>query len=289
MRVLVTGGTGTVGSAVVRDLLGRGVDVYVLTRSADRIEAMPEGVTAIVGDLLEPGTVRTVFAGMDSLFLLNAVSPTEVHEGLMALNGARLADVGQITYLSIHNLEAAPHLPHFAPKIALEAALEASGVPHTILRANNFYQNDYWYRDVLTGFGVYPQPLGGVGLSRVDVRDIAEAAGLALTTRRCAGQTCNLVGPEVHTGESTAGVWSEALGKPVAYGGDDLDSWEQQALEFMPDWMVFDLRLMYAFFQAEGLRAGDGDIERLEALLGHPPRRFADFARETAEAWSKDG
>jgi hypothetical protein len=54
----------------------------------------------------------------------------------------------------------------------------------------------------------------------------------------------------------------------------------------MPAFMVFDFKLMYAFFQEKGLRAAPGDLEKLTALLGHAPRRFDDFAAETARAWS---
>ena len=108
--------------------------------------------------------------------------------------------------------------------------------PATILRPNNFYQNDYWFKDVLLQHGVYPQPIGDVGLHRVDVRDIAEAAAVALTTSGHEGQTYDLVGPEAHTGESTAQAWARALGRPIVYGGNDLEAWEKQSLQYMPDW-----------------------------------------------------
>ena len=54
----------------------------------------------------------------------------------------------------------------------------------------------------------------------------------------------------------------------------------------MPAFVVFDFRLMYQFFQEKGLKATPADVERLTALLGHPPRRFDEFAAETARAWS---
>lgn len=118
------------------------------------------------------------------------------------------------------------------------------------------------------------------------MRDIAEAAAIALTTGGHEGQTYNLVGPEAHTGQSTAAVWSRVLAKPIAYGGDDLDAWEKQSLQYLPAWMVFDFRMMYAFFQKNGLKATPADIDRQTRLLGHPPRRFEDFAKETAAAWT---
>lgn len=285
MKVLVIGGTGMVGSHVVQELRARDVDVYVLTRSMEKAEQLPTGVKGVVGDLLKPDTVRSVFGGVDGVFLLNAVSTTEAHEGLMAVNGARMADVDRIVYLSVHDVDHAPHLPHFGAKLPVEMAIQESGIDYTILRPNNFFQNDLWSKEALLQYGVYPQPIGTVGLSRVDVRDIAEAAALALTTDGHAGATYNLVGPEVLTGPDSAARWSDALGKPITYGGDDLDAWEQQALQFLPPFMVFDFQLMYAFFQERGLKATDADIERMTDLLGRPPRRFEDFARETAQQW----
>jgi uncharacterized protein YbjT (DUF2867 family) len=285
MRILVIGGTGTVGSQVVRELLARKAAVRVLTRSGDKAKGLPAGAEGVIGDLLDPGTVRSVFKGIDSVFMLLAVSATETHEGLMAVNGMRMAGVKRIAYMSVHNLDQALHLPHFGSKLPIETVLKTSGISYTILRANNFFQNDYLFRDAMITHGVYPQPIGDVGLSRVDVRDIAEAAAIVLTTPGHEGQTYNLVGPDVHTGKSTAEVWGRALGKTIAYGGNDLDAWEQQSLQFLPAWMVFDFKLMYSFFQDKGLTSTQSDIERQTKLLGHSPRNFEDFAMETARLW----
>jgi uncharacterized protein YbjT (DUF2867 family) len=285
MKILVIGGTGTVGSQVVRELLARKAVVQVLTRNKDKAKTLPTGVEGVIGDLLDPGTVRSVFKGVDGVFMLIAVSTTETHEGLMALNGMRMAGVKHLTYMSVHNLEQALHLPHFGSKLPIEALVKTSGIPFTILRPNNFFQNDYWLKDAMLKYGIYPQPIGDIGLSRVDVRDIAEAAAITLTTPGHEGQTYNVVGPQAHTGISTAEVWSRALGKPVAYGGNDLNAWEQQSLQFLPAWMVFDFRLMYEFFQDKGLKASRSDIEKQTKLLGHAPRSFEDFAMETARLW----
>jgi uncharacterized protein YbjT (DUF2867 family) len=245
---------------------------------------MPSGVTGVVGDLLDPASLG-VFKGMDGVFLLNPVGPTEAHEGLMAVNGARGAHVRKIVYMSVHDLEKASHLPHFGCKIGVEFAVRHSGIHHTILRPNNFYQNDFWMKQALLEYGVYPQPLGSVGVSRVDVRDIAEAAAIALTTDKHDGEIYNLVGPEAVTGESTAADWSRALGRPIRYAGDDLEAWEAQQKPYLPASMLFDFKLMYAFFQAHGLKATTGDIARQAALLGHAPRKFSDYATEMAAIW----
>src|SRR5512143_2211684 len=230
MTILVIGGTGTVGSQVVRELRARNAVVRVLTRNADKAKGLPGGAEGVIGDLLDPGTVRSVFKGIDSVFMLLAVSATETHEGLMAVNGMRMSGVKHIAYMSVHNLEQALHLPHFGSKLPVEAALKASGIPYTILRPNNFFQNDFWFRDAMIKNGIYPQPIGDVGLSRVDIRDIAEAAAVVLMTPGHEGRTYNLAGPDILTGKSTAEVWGRALRKTIYYGGNNLDAWEEQSL-----------------------------------------------------------
>ncbi|HET7218367.1 MAG TPA: NmrA family NAD(P)-binding protein [Vicinamibacterales bacterium] len=285
MKILVTGGTGMVGSQVVQQLLARGATVQVLTRDAAKAAKLPAGVTAVTGDLGKVETVRRVFKGVDGVFLINTVSPTEIYEGLLSVCGLRGESVKRLVYVSVHHADQAPWLPHFGGKLGVEAAVRKSGVPFTILRPNNFYQNDYWFKDVILQYGIYPQPIGNVGLHRVDVRDIAEAAAIALTESGHEGQTYDLVGPEPHTGQSTAEVWARALSKAVKYGGDDLEAWEKQSLQYMPDWAVFDYKHMYAFFQKDGLKASPEAIDRQTKLLGHAPRSFGAFATETASGW----
>ena len=287
MKVLVLGGTGTVGSQVVRELSARKADVSVLTRSADKAKKLPAGVKAVTGDLQDVDTVRSAFRGMDGVFLLNPVGPSEGHEGLMAVSGIRLGGVKRVVYLSVQGADDAAYLPHFGSKMGVEAGLKSSGVEWTILRPNNFYQNDNWFKDAILQYGVYPQPIGDKGCSRVDVRDIAEAAAVAMTAGGHAGETYNLVGPEALTGKGTAEIWSRVLGRPIAYGGNDLDAWEKQFLQYMPAWMVFDYKQMYAFFQNEGFAGTEEDVARQTKLIGHPPRRFEDWAREAAAVWTK--
>jgi len=286
MKALVIGGTGAVGSQVVRELQARNAEVLILTRKAEKLKSLPAGTRGVVGDLLDPGTVRSIFRGVDCVFLLNVVSPAETHEGLMAVNGARMAGVRRLVYLSVQEADRAAHLPHFGSKLLVETVIKASGIPFTVLRPNNFFQNDYFFKDVLLQHGVYPQPIGDVGIHRVDIRDIAEAAAIALTTGGHEGQTFNLVGPEPFTGKDTADAWGRTLGKPIAYAGNDLDAWEKQSLQYLPAWLVFDFRLMYEYFQQGGFRATPADIERQTKLLGHAPRNFGDFTRETAQMWA---
>ena len=81
-----------------------------------------------------------------------------------------------------------------------------------------------------------------------------------------------------------AAIWSEVLGRTIAYPGDDTAGFEKNLRQFMPSWMAFDMRLMSERFLTDGMIPEAGDVERLTALLGRPLRRYRDFASETAAA-----
>ena len=130
-------------------------------------------------------------------------------------------------------------------------------------------------------------PLGLVGISAVDVRDIAEASAIALTGVGHEGKTYNLIGPDALTGPMAAQIWSELLKKEVRYGGHDMNAFEEQMRQRAPSWSAFDIRMMFQGYLERGFVAEAADIANLTALLGHEPRRYRDFARETAEAWAR--
>jgi uncharacterized protein YbjT (DUF2867 family) len=181
-----------------------------------------------------------------------------------------------------------PGVPHFASKVAIEKAIKAFEVPFTIMRPNYFYQNDAALKDVIMGAGVYPVPLGTTGISAVDVRDIAEATATVLTTEGHLGKTYNLNGPDLLSGPKAASIWSGLLGKDIQYAGEDMDGFEAQMRQQVPNWMAFDFRTMFQGYLEQGFVADDGDLAELKVLLGHPPRRYQDFARETALAWQQE-
>ena len=299
--VLCIGGTGTVGRRVVDGLAARGVSVRCLTRSADRAGASDDGVRAadgaaaadgevefVLGDLEQPDTLGPALEGVSRMHLLTALHPREAQLGIGAIDAAAEAGVERIVFHSAHRAHAAPHIPHFASKMEILAALEASGVPWVTIEPNHYFQNDLWLRRSLEA-GVYPAPLGAVGLHRVDVRDIADATVNALLDDGHAGIRYPVVGPELLTSEDVARVWSDHLDREIEYVGDDLDAWEARAGRRLPDWLVRDLRVMSEHFLSDGLIATEEDFATMSHVLGHAPRVFDDFVRETVAAWSGGG
>ncbi|HWP47778.1 MAG TPA: NmrA family NAD(P)-binding protein [Candidatus Limnocylindrales bacterium] len=289
MKILVTGSTGRVGSQVIKELRKRNTNVRSLVRSEAKSKTLPSDVEVAIGDLLDPVTIEQALDGVEKVYLLNAVVPDELTQGLIVCNLAKKLKIQHVVYQSVFQADRFKDVPHFASKLMIEAALKDFDVPYTILRPSYFFQNDAMLKEPLTVAGIYPMPLGSQGISAVDVRDIAEAAAIVLTSDGHQGKIYNLVGPSLLSGPGAASIWSEILQKEISYAGHDFDAWEEQMRQNVPNWLAFDLRMMFQGFVERGFIANDNDIEALTELLGHAPRNYRDFARETADAWQRSG
>ena len=289
MSILVTGSTGAIGSQVVKGLAAQGAAVQALTRNPDKA-TFPDGVRAVAGEMTDVESMRAALQGVDTLFLLNAVVADEVTQALITLGLAREAGIQRIVYFSVQNSDLFTDVPHFSGKYTVERAIEQLNLPATVLRPSYFMQNDMMMKDVLLQHGVYPMPIGDLGVAMIDTRDIAEIATASLLRRHQATtplprEVIELVGPDTLTGKDAAGIWAETLGKPVSYGGNDLPGFEKNMASRAPSWSAYDIRLMLARFQSDGMLPKPGAIEIMTGILGHAPRSYRDFAKETAAPW----
>ena len=284
MSILVTGATGTVGSLITQRLAEAGADVRALVRTPGKA-SFPAGVSEVVGDLTDVASMRAALSSVRTLFLLNAVTPDEVTQALIALNLAREAGIERIVYLSVIHADRFTHVPHFTGKHTVERMIDSLGMAATILRPAYFMQNERSVQQVIQDHGVYPMPIGTQGVAMIDARDIADIAVAELLRRdrapvALAAVTLDLVGPQVLTGTAAAQAWSAALGRAVAYGGDDVAAFEAQLAAYAPSWLAYDMRLMMAGIQTFGMQAADGTADQLASLLGRPLRTYQDFVAE---------
>jgi uncharacterized protein YbjT (DUF2867 family) len=135
MKIVVIGGTGRVGSGVVRRLAGQGHDA---------VPASPAtGVDTITGDGLD-----RVMAGADVVVDVSN-APVWDDDAVLeffttsARNQAaaeRAAGVGHHLAVSIVGCDRLPDSGYLRAKVALEAEVAAAGVPFTILRATQFFE-----------------------------------------------------------------------------------------------------------------------------------------------------
>lgn len=281
MTILVTGATGRVGRHVVQQLVQRGAAVRVLTRDPAKAE-FANGVDVFKGDLLDLESLRAAFVDIKTLFLLNAVTGDEFTQAIITLNIAREAGIDRVVYLSVFDADRAVNVPHFAVKHGAERMLQEFGFSATILRPSYFIDNEVMIQDVVTNYDIYPMPIGSKGVAMVDARDIAEVAAIELIRRDQAPgklpfETINIVGPDTLTGADAAAIWSEVLGRAVAYGGDDPSGFEANMATFLPKWMAYEMRVMAERYVSHGMVPQEGDRERLVGMLGRPLHSYRSF------------
>jgi uncharacterized protein YbjT (DUF2867 family) len=141
MKILVTGGTGFVGSRVIHALRAEGRDVRMLIR--DPSDGVP-GTEHVTGDVRDPASLGVVVEGCTHVVHLVAIirgRPQEFHtvmaEGTRSLiAAAREAGVERFLLMSaLGTSEPTPAtVPYFRAKWAMEQEIGASGLEHTIFR-----------------------------------------------------------------------------------------------------------------------------------------------------------
>ena len=247
MNVLVTGGTGFVGSHLIDVLLERGDTVTALVRSPAKAKGLePRGVRLVVGDLHDQPALETATAGQDVIFhvagLVAARNPAEFDrancEGSANLVGAA-ATHGSPRFVLVSSMAAAgPSAPgqpligsepprpvtHYGrSKLAGEEEVRRSSLPWTILRPSMVYgPRDTEVLKVfkLARWGVAPVfGSGAQELSAVTGEDLAGALIAAAVSDRTVGRTYYPCHPEIFTSRAFAQAIGQALGRNVATPG----------------------------------------------------------------------
>lgn len=147
-RVVVLGGTGTIGRASVRALVARGHEVVCLVR---RQAEMPAGATARVLDVTDSSVLaREGFRGERFDVLVSCLAsrtglPADawtIDHGahVSALEAAKAAGVGQVVHLSAICVQK-PVLAFQHAKLAFERELAGSGLDYTIVRPTAFFKS----------------------------------------------------------------------------------------------------------------------------------------------------
>ncbi|WP_326835703.1 NAD(P)H-binding protein [Amycolatopsis rhabdoformis] len=191
-RILVTGGTGQLGSAVVDRLVTAGERVRALSRRRRR----GAGADWVVGDLRTGRGLDTALAGCDVVLHCATDHRHEVDVMRTLVEAARwTGNPPHVVYVSITGVDRVP-LGYYRAKLAAEELLADSGLPHTIQRATQFHS---LVRAVLAGVSRLPvAPVPRWRFQPVDVRDVAVRLA-ELANAEPAGRVPDFAGPEVLT------------------------------------------------------------------------------------------
>jgi uncharacterized protein YbjT (DUF2867 family) len=183
--ILVTGGTSGPGRPLVERLRTSGHDVRSLSRSP--------GAGITVADLDAGTGIDPAVAGADVVVHLATNRRQDLPATERLLAAAQRAGVAHLVFLSIVGVDDIPYA-YYRDKVATEAAIEASGVPFTILRATQFHSFPEDILKMTGGRFFVDLPIQPIGVDDVAVR-LAE-----LATDPPAGRVADIGGPEILQG-----------------------------------------------------------------------------------------
>ncbi|WP_167131784.1 SDR family oxidoreductase [Paramicrobacterium chengjingii] len=204
--ILVTGGTGTIGSRVVPLLRDAGRDVRILSRH--RGDDRP-GIQHVEGDTVAGHGLAEALQGVDVVLHLAGGAKGDDVAAKNLATAAKDAGVGHLILISVAGADAMP-IGYFRAKAEAERAFMDSGVPWTVMRAAQLHE---FVLPMVRGLVKLPLLLtpGGLRFEPVHVDDVAtRLAQIALGSP--AGRVTDIVGPDVLDIRQLADAYVEVLG-----------------------------------------------------------------------------
>ncbi|WP_328609437.1 NAD(P)H-binding protein [Amycolatopsis sp. NBC_00345] len=206
-QILVTGGTGRLGRALVPRLLDTGHDVRVLTRGKHE----PAAHRWVVGDLRTGSGLAGAAAGADVIIhLATTTGRGDVAATGRLIEAATAAGAPHLVYVSIVGIDRIA-LGYYRAKLACERLVERSGLPWTILRATQFHDLIATICDVQRLLPVTLMP-SGLRFQPVDVTEVAGRL-VTLAAGPAANRAPDLGGPEAREAAELARGYLLAIGR----------------------------------------------------------------------------
>lgn len=198
--ILVTGGTGTLGRAVVRALTARGGDIRVLSRSG--------APGTVHGDLATGEGLEAALDGVGTVLHLATTLRDDTEITRTLVEAAERKGSPRLLYQSIVGIDHIP-LGYYHGKRAAERIVEESSLPWTILRATQFHDLVATFFRLQRFSPVVFAP--AFALQSISVDDVARR-WLELLDADATGRASDIGGPEIRTGRDLARAFLTARG-----------------------------------------------------------------------------
>ncbi|WP_013323375.1 SDR family oxidoreductase [Gloeothece verrucosa] len=225
MKLLVVGGTGTLGIQVARRALEEGYQVRCLVRNPKKpasSKLKEWGAELIQGNLRDPRTLITALEGIEAVIDVATARATDSlsikqvdWEGKVNLiKAAASAGVERYVFFSIHNAEKFPNVPLMEIKHCTELFLAESGLKYTILRPCGFMQGliSQYAVPILDQQGVWITG-ESTPIAYMDTQDLAKFAVRALEVPQTEKRTFPLMGTRAWKAEEIIQLCERLSGK----------------------------------------------------------------------------
>ena len=218
MKIGVSGASGQLGQAVIRELRakGQGHEIVAISRTPEKAA---EGIEGRHGDYDKPETLAAAYAGLDRLLLIPSSDLRPGVRGSQSEAGIRAAvtaGVGHIVLMSAAGTRKQEEPAIGASYWRGEQALIATAPTWTILRMN-------YYAEALASEAKMSSQSGALtGIAENKVAfisrdDVAAAAAGILLGENHAGAIYNATGAKAYTGAERAALISEVMGAPLGF------------------------------------------------------------------------
>jgi uncharacterized protein YbjT (DUF2867 family) len=214
-RILVIGGTGTVGGQVLAQLPATGPHVRALVRN-QAAARLPSHVEVMAGDLTRPETLDACLEGIDTVFLVWTAPPASVAAAFERI----LRQIRRVVFLTAPHKTPHPLFQQPNPlrgfQAQMEGLIESSGREWTFLRPGMFAANalDWWGPQIRSG-DLVRWPHLAAPTAPIHERDIAAVAVRALCEDGHAGAEYVLTGPESLSQREQIETIGRALGRSL--------------------------------------------------------------------------
>lgn len=223
-KILVTGATGYLGSAVIETFLKAGIspdNISILTRNEEKRAAFEEkGFNAFIGSYDDSASLKRAMKGVDIVLLISSGDQGDrMQEHKNVVNAAKEMNVKTIAYTSrcLHDKESLANklmVEHFLT----EEFIQTSGLQHIFFR-------NILYMDAIPQFiggnsaienGVF-LPAGEGKVAFALRKEMGEAMANVLMQEVTENKTYHFTGNETVTFQDVASALSELSGKTVKY------------------------------------------------------------------------
>jgi uncharacterized protein YbjT (DUF2867 family) len=284
MKILVTGVTDIVGRRVLERLQGKGMDVRAGVHSPEEAsEIEHEHIDVTFFDFSDQASMQQAVDGVHTVFFATPLSDISPEMAKRAIDIAAQAPINHIVYLSVYGTDIDPGTPMLQAYFAVEEHVRHCGKPYTILRPNTYMEHfiDYTAPTIQRERIIY-MPEYDEHVSYIAARDVGDAAAEILSaTEPHDARTYFLTGPEALTVREAAAIISEAIGQTVQVRVVD-EAAVRQAMASFDAWVI-ERWLGINYRHRSGNMAQVTD--RVEALVGHPPMTFREWAQQNADAF----
>ena len=204
--ILVTGGTGTIGSRVVPMLRDAAQDVRILSRHRGEDEP---GIEHVEGDTVTARGLAEALHGIDVVLHLAGGAKGDNVAAMNLATAAKDAGVRHLILISVVGADAMP-IGYFRAKAQAERAIAESGVPWTVLRAAQLHE---FVLPMVRGLARLPLLLtpGGLRFEPVHVEEVA-ARLTEVALGSPAGRVADMTGPEVLDIRQLTNTYGEVMG-----------------------------------------------------------------------------